>query len=373
MTPQHGRTDEGAPSPLEERLVSLIRSNGPISIADFMSDALGHPHYGYYMARSPFGADGDFTTAPEISQIFGELIGAFLVRAFHDLGAPASFQLIELGPGRGVLMADILRAAGAQKDFISAARLTLVEMSGRLRHEQSRRLAQSAVAPAWADRFTDSPDGPALIIANEFFDCLPIRQFERCDAGWRERLVGLDQAGQRLAITHASTPPAPEMMLPPAESAPLGAVFEVNEPACRLAADIAIHLRHNRGRALIIDYGHLTRGFGDTLQAVRAHRFSPPLAAPGLADLTAHVDFDAIAHAALDEGASVAGPVTQGAFLRRLGLDLRLANLCAAHPERADELTIGARRIADAEHMGEIFKVLCVSSPDLPPPPGFDP
>ena len=362
----------GEPSPLEERLIALIKSMGPISVADYMADALGHPHHGYYMTGAPFGADGDFTTAPEISQVFGELIGAWLIESWTAMGEPARFNLIELGPGRGALMADVLRTARLRPGFLAAAELHLVETSGRLRHEQSRRLANLSPQPNFADEFADIPPAPALIVANEFFDCLPIRQYERLAEGWRERRIGLAPDGGSLAFTHGPTPPPPDAGLPPSSEAQEGAIFEVSEPARTLAADIARALVTEGGRALIIDYGHLQSGLGDTLQAVKRHAFWPVLRTPGQADLTAHVDFEALARAAIEAGAAAYGPVTQGAFLRRLGIEARTERLAAGRSaEDAGRLGAGADRLHASDAMGEIFKALCISAPSLPPPAGF--
>jgi NADH dehydrogenase [ubiquinone] 1 alpha subcomplex assembly factor 7 len=357
-------------TPLEQRLVELIRTNGPISVADYMTDALGHPHDGYYMTQEAIGAAGDFTTAPEISQIFGELIGLWLVEAWFDMGSPGRFNLVELGPGRGTLMADILRAAELRPEFLKAATLFLVETSGRLRLEQQRALRGRKLKPLWADEFSEIPAAPLLLVANEFFDCLPIRQFERTAAGWRERLVGLED--DRLAFVLASAPPLPDTKLPPAEECAEGTVAEIGPTGEALAREIAKTLVAEGGRALVIDYGHFGAGLGDTLQAVRGHAFCPPLSAPGKADLTAHVDFEALARAALAEGATVWGPVSQGAFLARLGLEARAERLAAGKPEAERETILaGVRRLSAPEEMGEIFKALCVSASHLPPPAGF--
>jgi NADH dehydrogenase [ubiquinone] 1 alpha subcomplex assembly factor 7 len=360
-------------TPLEERLIDLIKLKGPITIADYMSDALGHPHEGYYMRASPIGADGDFTTAPEISQVFGELIGLWLVEAWQAMGSPESFNLVELGPGRGVLMEDILRAARLRPGFARAAQVWLLETSGRLRLEQQKRLKTTEVKPLWADDYADISPAPTLIIANEFFDCLPIRQFERTKSGWRERLVGLDKDGARLAFTLGATPPPPEFNLPDISESDEGDIFEASFVAHQFAADICETLNQHGGHALIIDYGHMERGFGDTLQAVKDHAYWPPLASPGYADLTAHVDFEALARIALDAGANAHGPVTQGRFLDRLGLTLRVEALCKGQDEKtAKDIRTGAARIAAPNAMGEIFKVMCISSPSLPTPAGFE-
>lgn len=358
---------------LEDRLISLIKANGPITVADYMSDALNHPHDGYYMTGAPIGADGDFTTSPEISQIFGELIGLWLVQSWVDMGEPPRFNLVEIGPGRGVMMADILRAARIRPAFLHAADLWLIESSGRLRHEQQQRLKGAGGKPLWADDFGDLPPAPSLIVANELFDCLPIRQFERVSAGWRERLVGVSQDGEQLVFTHADTPPAPDIRLPSASETPVGGIFEVCTPGVDLAGEIAVWLVQNGGRALVIDYGHLASGLGDTLQAVRRHQFWPVLAAPGKADITAHVDFEALAAAAIAAGAVTWGPLPQGQFLRRIGLETRMAKLCEGKSGAEREAILsGAIRISAPEQMGEVFKALCLSAPSLPAPAGFE-
>lgn len=366
----------GAPdretTPLEERLIALIRSRGPITIADYMVDALLHPHDGYYTSQAPIGAKGDFTTSPEISQIFGELIGLWLLQSWIDMGSPDAFNLVELGPGRGVLMQDILRAAKLRPAFLDAAHVWLVETSGRLRHEQQRRLRDAGIATDWADAFADVPPAPMLIVANEFFDCLPIRQFVRTGTGWRERLVGLDASGGALAFTLFDTPPLPTIALPDAESVAPGTVFEIGEAAETMSDEIARSLAEHGGRALIIDYGHLHSGVGETLQAVRRHSYWPVLSSPGRADITAHVNFERLAKAAFSAGASAHGPITQGEFLTRLGLAMRLERLSAGKTaEESADLFAGAHRISSPAQMGELFKVLCISAPGLCDPEGF--
>lgn len=364
---------EAQATPLEERLVALIKANGPISVADYMADALGHPNDGYYNSKDTIGAEGDFTTAPEISQIFGELIGLWLVQSWIEMGEPKRFNLIELGPGRGVLMADIARVAALRPEFLRAANIWLVEKSGRLRHEQQRRLAKLVDPPHWTDDFTEIPPAPSLVLANEFFDCLPIRQFEMTADGWRERLVGLAPDGVSLAFRTATIPPPLSFALPPASEAAIGAVFEMSEPSEALARDIARRLVADGGRALVIDYGHYHAGLGDTLQAVRRHSYWPVLSAPGKADITAHVDFEALSRAAIEEGAGVWGPVPQGTFLDRLGLAARAERLCAG--KTADEILkieAAVRRLAAPQEMGEVFKAFVIAAPDLPPPAGFE-
>ncbi len=373
--------DPATPTPLEERLAHLIRTNGPITVADFMEDALFNPQDGYYTSgpgarasmnaqAGPIGAAGDFTTAPEISQVFGELIGLWLVQAWVDLGAPTPFNLIELGPGRGALMADALRAAKVRPAFIDAARVRLVEVSGRLRYEQQKRLADCAADIDWLDDFSRAPDGPTLVVANEFFDCLPVRQFVRTETSWRERMVALGPGEDAFAFSLAPAPPPPMTSLP--DAAAPGDIYELCEPGEALAEAIGARLATEGGRALVIDYGHTRDGVGETLQAVRAHRFAPVLAAPGLSDLSAHVNFDRLIRAAFDAGAACHGPVAQGVFLDRLGLAARVERLTAGKShDVAEAVRAGAFRIAASSQMGEIFKAICISAPGLSTPAGF--
>ncbi len=368
------RADAPEITPLQERLIELIKLKGPITVADYMADALGHPHDGYYMSQKAIGADGDFTTAPEISQVYGELLGLWLIEAWQNMGSPKVFNLIELGPGRGVLMADMLRAARLRPEFTRSVQVWLLEISGRLRHEQQKRLRSSEVKPLWADEFDDIPAAPTLIIANEFFDCLPVRQFQNVSNSWRERLVGLSSDNKNLEFVLGNTPPPSDFSLPDPAECDEGEIFEISFAALEFLTDIHSLLNEQGGGALIIDYGHMQSGFGDTLQAVRNHKYWPPLASPGRADLTVHVDFEAIARGAIDSGVKVHGPVTQGQFLDRLGLALRIEMLCKGKTaEEVAKIQAGASRIAASNQMGEIFKVLCISSPSLPTPSGFDP
>jgi NADH dehydrogenase [ubiquinone] 1 alpha subcomplex assembly factor 7 len=355
---------------LADHLRRRIEAQGPLSVADFMADALGHPRYGYYMTRDPLGGAGDFITAPEISQMFGELIGLWCVVQWRSMGAPAPFRLVELGPGRGSLMADILRAAGeASPEFTAALDLHLVETSPVLRAAQRKALSSARQGPAWHDRFGDVPEGPLMVIANEFFDALPVRQFERSRGDWRERLVGLDGDGFCFVLSPPLKSPPP---LPPGlGSLRNGDVVEVSPGGTEIAAAIGRRLAATAGAALIIDYGHGRSAAGDTLQAVKGHAYFGVLETPGEADLTAHVDFAALGRAAADAGAAVFGPMGQGVFLESLGLGARAAALTRnASPGRAREIAAARARLSGS--MGELFKVMVLTAPGLPSPPGFD-
>lgn len=370
-------------TPLQERLVQLIKDHGPIRVGDYMTDALSHPQHGYYATRDPFGPKtesgkgGDFTTAPEISQLFGELIGAWLVHAWSEIGEPSQFNLVEMGPGRGTLMADVLRVGKVRPKFLKAAKLWMIENSGRMRYAQQRTLhdkGEPATNAVWADKLDDIPPGPALFLGNEFFDCLPVRQFVRTaetgETPWRERLVGLNAERDGLAFVLG------QEAHPEPAGAPHGArpedIFEVCEPGQDVMRQLAVRLTEAKGRALFIDYGHGRSGFGDTFQAIRAHRQWPVLASPGEADVTMHVDFGALARRARADGARVDGPVTQADFLKRLGLKQRLGAVAAAADEAAAaDIRAGAERLIHPDQMGQLFKVLAVSSPSLPEPAGF--
>ena len=321
----------------------------------------------YYAGRDPFGRAGDFTTAPEISQAFGECLGLWAAVAWNAMGRPDPVLLVELGPGRGTLMADALRAAAdVARPFRAALRVHLVEASPRLRDAQRARLGDAVAA--WHDDLAAVPPGPALLLANEFCDALPIRQFVRRGAGWTERFVA---DGAFLEQPAADAPP-----LPP--DAPEGAVQEVSEAAQALAAAIARRLADGGGAALLLDYGPAAGGLGDSLQALRGHDAADPRADPGSVDLTAHVDFAALAAAARTAGAAVHGPLPQGLFLQRLGLVSRAAMLARAAQmagqgrEQVGPILAGAERLVAPERMGRLFKALCLCDPALPPPPGFE-
>lgn len=353
---------------LGDELRATIAIDGPISVARFMAIALGHPTRGYYATRDPFGAAGDFITAPEISQMFGELIGLWAATVWQQQGKPAPVRLVELGPGRGTLMADALRVVGvAMPAFRAAVEVHLVETSSSLRAVQERTLAGRNCTPVWHDRVDTLPEGPALILANEFFDALPIRQFVRAARGWCERQVGLEAQGQLAFGLRGEPEPALT------GSGPEGSVLEICPAAQDIVADVAHRLARHGGAALVIDYGRVTSGFGDTLQAVRAHRFADPLADPGNADLTAHVDFAALARTAAQGGAAVHGPVTQGSFLQALGLSQRAAALKRnATPAQSQAIDTAVARLAGPDPgMGELFKVLAFTAADAPAPPGF--
>ncbi|WP_245436135.1 SAM-dependent methyltransferase [Methylobacterium sp. V23] len=347
-------------SPLFAALRDEILASGPIGLDRYMGLCLGHPVHGYYRTRDPLGSRGDFITAPEISQMFGELIGIWIAASWGAMGAPADLALVELGPGRGTLMQDALRALRRAAPDLRPA-LHLVETSPVLRAEQESRL--SAAAPTWHASIETLPPGPTLVIANEFFDALPVRQFQRAERGWFERLVGLSADGNALAFGLAAEPDTRI-----SASGPTGVLMTLPGAALEAVRSLARRVVADRGAVLLVDYGHVRPGFGDSLQALRGHAFVPPLATPGEADLTTHVDFAALGRAATGEGAILHGPVDQRDFLLALGLRARAERLGRdASPVQRDAITAAATRLTDPARrgMGSLFKAMAFSDATL--------
>ncbi len=352
-------------TPLKTKILDLIRADGPITVSQYMQIALYEPLHGYYTSREPVGAEhargGDFVTSAEISQVFGELIGLFFVQAWEDRGQPKRFHFVEFGPGRGTMMADMLRATRLRPGFREAAVVTLIETSPSLRAVQKATLANESVQ--WAQHIGEIPaDAPLFAVGNEFLDAFPIRQFVRSERGWHERMV----AAQGDALIFALTPyVTPSHVVPPAlQDAPVGSFFETSQAAEYALRQIVRRVRDSNGVGLFLDYGHTHSAHGDTFQALKAHRFADTLAEPGLADLTAHVDFEAMGSVGRKEGASVSGPVTQGEFLTRLGAVERAARLGQAETEAVE-------RLIGADAMGRLFKVMAFSAPNSPALAGF--
>ncbi|MFY9895223.1 MAG: SAM-dependent methyltransferase [Xanthobacteraceae bacterium] len=359
-------------SPLETEIRRLIAAAGPMSIAEYMRLCLTHPQYGYYVTRDPLGAHGDFVTAPEISQMFGELIGVWMVAVWQQMGSPENVRVVELGPGRGTLMSDALRAAKVVGDFHAALVVHLVEISPKLQQAQEQLLGGLGVPILWHSALAEVPSGPVIIIANEFIDALPVHQAVKRADGWHERVVEIAPSGE-LAIGIARDPlPHFEATLPRGlRQAPEGSVYEWRSDT--VALEIGRRVRTD-GAALIIDYGHAWYGLGETLQAVAGHSFTDPLRAPGEADLTAHVDFAALAQSAQIIGGRIHGPISQRDLLRGLGIDKRAAALKTRAPERAGEIDQALARLTATgpRGMGELFKALAVADSKLGKLPGFE-
>ena len=360
--------------PLETEIRRRIAAAGPMPVNEYMTLCLTDGEHGYYTTRDPLGARGDFITAPEVSQMFGEMIGLWMAAVWKQMGSPENLRIIELGPGRGTMMKDALRAAKVMPDFREAVVMHLVEISPALEAQQERTLEHLAMPMYWHPALNDVPKGPAIIVANEFFDALPVHQAVKAEFGWHERRVEIDPSGNLAFATAAEPLPHFDRLLPPAlRNAPPGSIFEWR--ADNVAMELGRRLARDGGAALVIDYGHAESAAGDTLQAVGQHAFADPLTAPGNIDLTAHVDFQALARAVEAMGASGFGPLTQAEFLRRLGIETRAASLKAkaAETARADIDAALARLIGeDRAGMGALFKVAAFANPALGVPPGFE-
>ncbi|CAN5416449.1 class I SAM-dependent methyltransferase [soil metagenome] len=348
---------------LRDRLIAQVRESGPMSVAQYMTACLHDPQDGYYATRPALGADGDFITAPLVSQMFGELIGLWAVETWERLGRPSPLRLVEMGPGDGTLMDDMLRAARLAPAFVVAADVWLVETSEPLKARQRATLGDGV---SWATSLTEVPDdAPMILIANELLDCLPPRQFVRTETRWAERVVGLDGAG---SLTFGLSAAALGQLLP---DAPVSSVLEHSPIQEALGSELGARIAADGGAALLIDYGRDAAGFGDTLQALRRHVKESPLVSPGEADLTVHADFPAVLAAAAREGAATAAILTQGEFLVRLGIGARAEALTAARPDRSEVIERQLERLVSPDQMGELFKVVCIHTPGLVPP-GFE-
>jgi NADH dehydrogenase [ubiquinone] 1 alpha subcomplex assembly factor 7 len=366
-------------SPLEMDIRRRIKAAGPMPVGEYMALCLGHPQHGYYITRDPLGSRGDFITAPEISQMFGELIGLWMAAVWKQMGEPEVVRVVELGPGRGTLMNDALRAAQALPAFRDAVVVHLVEISPVLRAAQERTLDALPMSVLWHAALDEVPRGPAIVIANEFFDALPVHQAVKTERGWHERQVEIDPSGQ-LAFAVAPEPIAPfDMLLPPAvRQAPEGAIFEWRND--NVALELGRRIASDGGAALVIDYGHAESAIGETLQAVGRHAYADPLTLPGEIDLTGHVDFQALARAVEAMGAVGFGPIDQSQLLRRLGIETRAAKLKAKAPHiaAAAEIDVALARlighggIGKTMAMGTLFKAAAFAHRSVGVPPAFE-
>ena len=359
-------------SPLESEIRRRIAVAGPMPVAEYMALCLFDREHGYYTTRDPFGARGDFITAPEVSQMFGELIGLWMSAVWKQMGAPENVRLIELGPGRGTMMKDALRAIQIAPDFRAAIVVHFVEASPLLRAQQEAALEGVGVPIFWHKTLSEVPKGPAILVANEFFDALPVNQAIKTDRGWHERRIEIDDSDQ-LAFTVAPEPiPFFQSLLPPGvRAARAGAIFEWRSD--NEAVEMGRRVADGRGAALVVDYGHTESGLGETFQAVGQHAFADPLTNPGNLDLTAHVDFQALVRAVEAMGVASFGPLDQSQFLRRLGIEQRAASLKTKAANSADIDQALARLIGhDRTAMGELFKVVAFAHPSIGAPPGFE-
>jgi SAM-dependent MidA family methyltransferase len=350
---------------LKRRIVELISALGPVPVSEYMALCLFDPQDGYYTTREPFGVEGDFTTAPEISQMFGELVAVWLYEAWNALGRPMPVTFAEIGPGRGTLMKDMLRTLSRlDAAFTANAAFAMIETSPRLVEIQKRTLAGSPATPDWHETVETLPDAPLIIVGNELFDAVPIRQFVRTDTGWRERMVGLDD-DENLAFFAGAASLDPPLLPADAGEAPLGAIVELAPARSAMMTAIAERIARRGGAGLFIDYGYLRPATGDTLQALRRHRHEDVLASPGEADLTAHVDFAALAGIARAHGLG-ASAIDQGEFLLAMGLLERAGQLGRNAGQALRETLAGeVERLAGPQAMGQLFKVLAIVSGGL--------
>lgn len=348
---------------LLERLRAEIALTGPLTVAEYMHRCLHDPRDGYYATRPALGAEGDFITAPLVSQMFGELLGLWAVEVWRRMGSPTRILLVEAGPGDGTLMSDMLRAAKVAPGFLKAAEVWLVETSDPLIRSQRGQLADAPVSVRWARDLTELPSGdPVILVANELLDCLPANQFVRTERGWGERMVGAADEALEFGLRPIALPETPD--------APLGVVYERSPAQEAFGQTVGELIAREGGAALLIDYGRAEPGFGDTLQALKAHEKVDPLARPGEADLTVHADFPSVLAAARGAGVETA-ILSQGEILRRLGIEHRAAALARLRPDRADVIARQLDRLVGPDQMGELFKAACIHSPGLTPP-GFE-
>ncbi len=353
---------------LFDKLRQEIIETGPLTVEQFLTSALSDPDHGYYITRDPFGARGDFTTAPEISQIFGELIGLWSAALWQSMGEPHLFNWVELGPGRGTLMADAVRATRKIIGFHEACHIHMIETSPVLRASQQKSLTGAGVeAPHWHTQLSQVPAGPMICIANEFFDALPVRHFKRNITGWVERMVGLNTARDGLAFLWSAQIVKQNLIPEVFSQADDGTLIETSPAGLQIMSDLAARIATYGGAGLVLDYGHTRSAHGETLQALRDHQYTNVLDAPGEQDLTAHVDFAALGRVAQTAGLRVHGPCTQGAFLNGLGLGLRTRALQdnAGSPQQARAVFDGANRLVDPAQMGDLFKVLAIAHETL--------
>ena len=361
---------ENRVSPLGQKIARLIEAQGPIPVSQFMMLALHDPEHGVYASRNAIGREGDFITAPEVSQMFGELVGLWLLEVWRQQDAPKKIRLAELGPGRGTLMKDVLRAARLDAHFLAALDVVLIEASPALQAVQKQTLKDSPTALRWSAKVEDAfGDMPLFLVANEFFDALPIHQYVKMETGWHERMVTSDDGKLGFALA----PMTVQGLAIPESRGDVenGAVFETSPASTALAEEVAAHIAQHGGAALFIDYGHAGTGFGETLQAIARHQYAPLLESPGTADLSAHVDFAALAEAVERGGAKPFGPATQGHFLRTLSIEHRAEKLAKKNPAQAKSIRSALERLTAPGQMGNLFKALAIMPPTTPIPPGF--
>ncbi len=365
---------------LKDRILAHIKSSGPMSVASYMSWCLLDPKQGYYPTRDPLGVDGDFITAPEISQMFGEVLGLWLIHTWRGMGKPETVQVVEYGPGRGVMMSDMLRTARLDKDCFAALNLNLVEMSSALEAKQAETLANAGVPVSWIDNLDAVPEGPTIVIGNEYLDCLPLRQLVMKDRfkgarGWHERMVDVHPENPEKLIFSVSESPISEIdqKFLPVNTPPVkdDDLLEINPGLRQIVDALQRRFVDNPGAALFIDYGLDETELGDTFQALKNHKKVDPLDEPGRTDLTARVNFSDLGRWAEKAELVNFGPCTQGQFLSRLGIEMRAISLSKSSPDAKAKIARQLHRLTDVHEMGTLFKAIVIQTPNLPEPLGF--
>jgi len=357
---------------LKDRIARLIATQGPITISQFMALCLSDKNHGYYHHATPFGCEGDFITAPEVSQMFGEMLGLWSVALWQHMDKPMDFSFCEIGSGRGTLMDDMLRTISkVAPDFLRAAQIILIETSQKLRRVVAEKLSHHRQEIIFLDYIDELPPHPLILIGNEWLDCLPIHQYQRTSQGWFERMVSLNEE-EGLIFAASPTPINPALLLAQAGATEIDTIVEISPAREAAIEQLAHHLITHKGAALLIDYGSLAQGFGDTLQAMSKHEFYPPLQAPGLHDLTSHVDFAALGRRTRRAGCLSFGMI-QAEFLELMGIEQRAARLCHGRDAAFQQkISLELERLTSPQEMGELFKVFCLSAPECCPFPFYD-
>ena len=366
------------PNNFTEQIHKKIRETGPITIAEFMTICLLDPTNGYYPTRDPFGKDGDFITSPEISQMFGELIGLWCMQTWHDMGQPKKINLIEYGPGRGIMMQDIVRVAKLDSNFLESINITFIEASPVLEAIQAETLSKAPCPVNWASNLEEIPQMPTIILGNEFLDCLPIRQFIQTDEnkglkGWRERLVTVKNNNLAFGISPFELPQWQKKVLPTSHNKAIqNDLLEFCPAFSQIIDELKKRSLNNDTRALFVDYGPATTDFGDTLQSLKEHRKVNVFSDLGNADLTARVNFEHLVNLSINNNLSVTSVITQGEFLCNMGIKVRAKNLMKAKPESMINIQRQLNKLISRDEMGALFKVICFQSEGLGLPLGFE-
>jgi len=359
--------------PLEKKIKNIIRNSGPISISNYMQISLSDPEHGYYRKKSPIGTRGDFITAPEISQIFGELIATWLISCCQSFKLDTELCLAELGPGRGTLMMDILRVFSKIESFNKSVEVRMIDINEQMIAEQKKKLsAYPDMNIEWKESIDDLPKKPLLLVCNEFFDALPINQFVMTEKGWREKMINLDvDDNLSYSLSNDITPHTALIPKDITKDAPLDSIYEVSPASISIMKQVSSHINKYGGFAIIIDYGYYGNCYKDTFQAIKDHKYHDVLDSPGLADLTAHVDFDYLSNIAKDENLNVYSNTTQGDFLKNMGISIR-GSLLSKNSEQKEKIDDDIHRLISSDEMGTLFKCLAITSKDIQQPFGFN-